>query len=139
MINIEMEVIVVTSEKNLEVVVTRKAALDAQKMSFEAVAKFMADVAKINILLKSAIKKNQWTNFSVCNYEYDRKTSNITAYDRWYYTGYPGNDNCELDNGVIGYYLQPDTKYTTETHDMVYDFTLGSITDGHIDRTNVSQ
>lgn len=130
MTSIDMKVETITRKNGLEIKVTREAKLDASRLSFEEVARFMADVAKINTTLKTAIKKDQWTEFEVCNYDWS-PDSGMKAYDRWHYTGYPADDNCELDNGIIGYYLQPDKRYTPEHHDMVYNYTMQSITDGY--------
>lgn len=114
--------------EKFEVKVTRSAELRAGDLAFQNLGELIKDIEKINVMLKSAIAKNLWIEFEIVN---SALKGGISYYDRWYYCGYPANDNGgEDDNGAICYYLRPDTKYTPEHHDMMYDYTLKSITDG---------
>lgn len=131
MTTIYMEVKTTMEKGGNSVVVTRKAEITADKLSFETLGRFMDDIHKVNAQLKSAIKKNLYTEFDICNYVSDANC-NITAYDRWFYKGWAGDEICDQGNGVLAFYLQPDTRYTPANHDMVYDFTLESITDGSL-------
>ena len=129
-----MKVTTTATKKGTEVIIKREAEFDAAKTSFQYMAGFLADVEKVNKLLKSATKSpSTYVEFDIFTYEYNLKdgyydSMKSGSYNRWFYAGYPENDNCELDNGVIGYYLRPDIKYTPEHHDMIYEYTLNSIT-----------
>ena len=124
-----------TTRKGQKVIVTREAQLDGCGLSFSGLASFLEDFENVNKLLKSAAKnENIFTEFEVTTYEYTvdekgfYKDMKRDTFRRWYFIGYPAIDYCEQDNGVKGIYLQPDTKYTPEHHDMIYEYTLKSIT-----------
>lgn len=89
---IEMTVKTTTNKKGTEVVITRNAKLDADKLSFDEVNTFNNDVEKLNKLLKTAIKTEAFTEFDIVTYEYD--TDN-----KGYYTNMKGE---HIEDGTTG-------------------------------------
>lgn len=95
-------------------------------LTFRSVNTFNNQVKKINRILKKAIKDGGFVKFTIIKYDFDENTT-IKKYQSWDYVGYPENDCEEYENGLHCYYLRPG-KETDQTHDMVYDYTLDSIT-----------
>ena len=121
-----------TTKANTKVTIEKSATLSSENLSFSAIGEFTKQFTKLTALLKRTAKDDQaYITLTVMNYAMEASTSKITRYNEWKCNGYISDVTAELDNGLKGYYLQPGQN-TPEHHDMVFDYTLESITDNYI-------
>lgn len=118
-----MEVKTKTQKNGTEIDISHKAELKAEELTFATVNKFNEDITKINRFLKQATKNEAWVELNIVSFDWNTDKREIENYNRWEFEGYA----YEYETAE-GYYLKPDTRYTPEHHDMVYNYKLSDIT-----------